>query len=83
MTCRELIDFLMEYTNGELPNEERQAFDRHLGSCIACRSYLDTYIRAVEMGRTAFADDETLPSDVPEDLVQAILAARGERGKSL
>jgi anti-sigma factor RsiW len=76
MTCRELIEFLMEYTSGELPDAERHAFDRHLGGCVACRAYLDNYVRTVAMGRAAFETDDALPEDVPEALVEAILAAR-------
>lgn len=77
MTCRELIEFLDAYLNGELTAAERSDFERHLQVCKSCVTYLDTYERTVAMGQAAFASlDEDVPVEVPEDLVQAILASR-------
>lgn len=77
MTCRELIEFLDAYLSGELAAAERGDFDRHLAVCRSCVNYVDTYKRTIEMGRAVFAEpDAAVPTDVPEELVQAILAAR-------
>jgi anti-sigma factor RsiW len=77
MTCRELADFLMDYLNGELTPEVRAAFDRHLSLCPNCVSYLAGYKTTVELGKQAFRDDDADAStEVPDDLVKAILAAR-------
>src|SRR5436309_7930225 len=77
MTCRELIDFLMAYLDGELDPAERAEFDRHLSLCPNCRNYLHSYTATVRLGKWAFASpDSAAPGDVPEDLVKAILAAR-------
>jgi anti-sigma factor RsiW len=79
MTCREFIGFLMEYQSGNLPPVERQVFDRHVGGCPACRAYLDNYRKTIEMGRAAFqGESEPLPPEVPEELIRAILTARGK-----
>lgn len=81
MNCREFVDFLMAYLDGELPEPERSAFDRHLRDCPPCVTYLDTYSQTVRMGRTLCRDPEgPLPEDVPEELVRAILAARPRSG---
>ena len=82
MTCRELIDFLMQYLDGELPPERRVVFDGHLAVCDACRRYLATYREGVALGRSACGADpgDPVPAEVPEELVQAILAARGKPG---
>jgi anti-sigma factor RsiW len=82
MTCRELIDFLMAYLDGELPAARRALFDEHLEICAACRRYLDQYKATIALGRSACdppAPDAPVPDEVPEELVQAILAARGGR----
>jgi anti-sigma factor RsiW len=80
MTCGELIEFLMAYVDEELPAERRAVFDAHLAVCAACRRYLATYQEAVALGRAACSPpDAPVADDVPEDLVQAILAARGGR----
>jgi anti-sigma factor RsiW len=81
VTCRELTDFLMDYLGGELPPDARQEFDYHLSLCPNCRTYLHQYQETVSAGRAAFpVPGEEAPRDVPEDLLQAILAARSRVG---
>src|SRR5438128_4830644 len=43
MTCRELIEFLIDYLDGTLAPQERERFDAHLAVCPACVRYLDSY----------------------------------------
>lgn len=63
---------------GELPLETRQQFDHRLSVCVDCVRYLTSDRETVSLGKRAFADaDAELPADVPEQLVRAILAARG------
>ena len=78
MTCRELIEFLHDYLSGELPEAERVEFERHLGLCVACRNYLQTYEQTIRLGKAACAGPH--PPPMPEELVAAILAARARRG---
>lgn len=78
MTCREATDFLTAYMDNELATPVRGEFDRHLHRCSSCRTYLETYKKTVEMGKSAcrcsLADATT---EMPEELVNAILAASG------
>jgi anti-sigma factor (TIGR02949 family) len=74
LTCQQLIDFIMSYLDGELPLEQRAEFDRHMSACPSCVDYLKTYEKTVALARTCSSD--TLPEEVPESLVQAILEAR-------
>jgi anti-sigma factor RsiW len=77
MTCREFVDFLLEYLCGELSARERAEFQRHLAECPDCSTYLRSYQETVKLGKAVFADPEApVPPDVPEELVQAILASR-------
>lgn len=77
LTCREVIDFIWRYLDDELSPEERAEFDRHLATCPCCGTYLETYRTTVELGEMAFADPDALPPvEVPEELIQGILAAR-------
>ena len=81
MTCREVADFLMTYLDGELPDRQRVAFEGHLSTCPECVAYLQSYRQAVQLGKGAFADpDAPAPTEVPEELVQAILRARRAKG---
>ena len=76
MTCRDVIEFLSAYLDGELAAEERETFEAHLAECPDCVRYLRTYEDAVTLARGAFDPNHPLPPDVPDKLVQAILAAR-------
>ncbi|MGH0032626.1 MAG: anti-sigma factor family protein [Myxococcota bacterium] len=78
MTCQEFVEFVMRYLDGDLDPEVRQAFDGHMGDCPSCITYLDTYRETVRLGKEVLCDDPQapVPDEVPEELVQAILAAR-------
>ncbi len=77
MTCREVADFIMDYTTGSLSAAARETFERHLSLCSNCCEYLAQYHATVKLGRHAFADDASaMAAGVPEELVAAILASR-------
>ena len=77
MTCRDLVEFLSEYLSGELAAAERAEFEAHLAACPACVAYLDTYQKTILLGKASYAcREDPVPDEVPEQLVQAILAAR-------
>jgi anti-sigma factor RsiW len=77
MTCREFIEFLRAYLSGELSESERSVFEAHLAECPDCVAYLESYGATLTLGKAAYAaTDDPVPADVPEELVQAILAAR-------
>jgi len=77
LTCREFIAFLMDYISGDLPPDQRHVFVEHLAVCPSCVNYMNTYLQAVELGKESFSDDEeALPEEVPQALVQAILEAK-------
>jgi len=78
VTCREFVEFLMRYLDGELDPDVSSAFERHMGACPQCVWYLDSYRETVRLGRDLLCEtpDGQLPADVPEELVNAVLAAR-------
>ncbi len=73
MTCRDLVDFLADYLDGSLPADVRAHFDRHLKACPPCIAFLNTYDSGSKLVQAAFEDE---CCQVPEELVQAIVAAR-------
>jgi anti-sigma factor RsiW len=79
MTCREVIEFLMDYLSGDLPKAEHAAFAAHLEICEACVAYLHNYQEAVRVGRACLCAADSPLQPVPEELVQAILASREKR----
>ncbi len=77
MDCRELVDFLMDYLEGELAPDVRHRFEAHLDECPDCVTYLDTYRETVRLTKQVGRADAAAPEEVPEALIEAILAARG------
>lgn len=77
MTCRDCLDFLLRYLDGELPAEERERFEGHLSRCPPCDRYLRQYQTTVAASKAAcVGPDAALPADVPEELIAAILKSR-------
>jgi anti-sigma factor RsiW len=79
MKCRDFTQFILEYQAGELSAETRLAFEQHLKKCRNCDHYLHGYELTVLLEKAAFKepdDHAPLPPGVPEELVQAILAAQ-------
>jgi anti-sigma factor RsiW len=75
VTCRECSEFLFEYVGGELPPDQHAIFERHLRACPNCEEYMRQYRATITAGRVACGDPNAA-ADLPEPLVQAILAAR-------
>jgi len=78
LTCRDVIEFLRAYLDGELPSELRRRFEDHVDACPPCLHYLDSYRQTVLLAAEAFEaePDEAAPEEIPEELVRAVLALR-------
>jgi anti-sigma factor RsiW len=77
VTCKELIEFLSEYLDGGLPSDVAAAFEKHLAICPDCVAYIASYHQTIDLAKKAIVGpDSPVPDDVPEDLVEAILAAK-------
>jgi anti-sigma factor RsiW len=71
------VDFLMRYLDRELSEEERAEFERHIADCPPCHVYLAQYEDTVRLEKELCPDPAgELAEEVPEELVNAILAAR-------
>jgi anti-sigma factor RsiW len=72
LTCRELIELLYDFTEGELAAEIEAFCRRHLDDCPDCRNYLASYLTTRRLAREAGAEP---PAEEPEGLLERILAA--------
>jgi anti-sigma factor RsiW len=78
LTCRELIERLWRYREGEPIAEERAACDAHLRVCPPCVRYVEGYEAAIHLGREALRDPGGDASRAaPVELIRAVLASRG------
>ncbi len=77
ITCRQLIESLLDYVEGNLETERRQGFDDHLKECGDCLSYLGSYLETLKVSRAAVLKSETEqgPQRIPEELVRSICEA--------
>ncbi|MEP3274841.1 MAG: zf-HC2 domain-containing protein [Stappiaceae bacterium] len=83
ISCREFEDFIVDYLDGELPSSQMRIFNLHLKVCRECRDYLKSYVAARDLAKRALDEDAAQSLvDVPDDLVSAILDARGEGSPS-
>jgi len=76
--CGELMQFLADYLEGDLPEAQRRVLAAHLAECAPCRAYLETYSDVIRRSRASW--DEAC-EQAPEDLIQAVLAARAATGR--
>jgi len=75
ITCRALIDFIADYFEGGLTDQQSNDFQRHLERCPSCRAYLATYEKTMRDGKAALHYDDSPNEDAPEDLIRAVLAS--------
>jgi anti-sigma factor RsiW len=81
VSCREFIELIDTYLAGEAAPDRLVLCERHLAACPSCVAYLDSYRKTIALGRSAFQDPEgPLPAEVPEELVQALMALRPGEG---
>ncbi|MGQ0657602.1 MAG: anti-sigma factor family protein [Chromatiales bacterium] len=80
MTCADADAFVVDYLDGRLKEGERRLFERHIHFCRPCRAYLKAYKRTLELSRAyGEAADKVEVPRMPEQLIQAILAAKGRQ----
>jgi len=76
ITCREFEEFIVEYLEGGLTEQQRRVFEIHLRVCRECREYLAAYKAGIEAARQGLAEPAGPKiDDAPDDLVKAILAS--------
>lgn len=49
MDCKEVLDYLSSYVDGEVSAELRAALEEHLGKCRRCRVVFDTTGKALKI----------------------------------
>jgi len=74
ISCHELIEFCLDYLDGELPQDEEVGFRRHLAQCSDCVSFFETYRKTPELSREALS--EQIPVSVRESVRTFLLSRR-------
>jgi hypothetical protein len=55
ISCKQLVDYCMDYLSGSLPAEERESFDGHLAYCPECVKFFHTYKKTPAISRGALS----------------------------
>ena len=80
MNCRDFVESSAEYLAGELAGPRHAGFEAHQARCPWCVPFRNTYQHAVRLAKAAHAPPaDQAAGNVPEQLVQAVLATRGQR----
>jgi anti-sigma factor RsiW len=69
LNCRELVELVTAYLEGDLSAGERKRFDAHLSGCNGCTMYVAQMRRTIELTGTLSVDD------VPREAEEALLRA--------
>ena len=69
MTCRQVVELMTDYLEGNLPARDRALFEEHIAGCDGCRAYL-AQLRTTRdvVGKMA---DEPMPASVERELIEA------------
>ncbi len=51
MTCRELVELLIDFLSGELTPDDLARFRQHLDECPPCVAYLETYQLVIHLSQ--------------------------------
>ena len=77
MTCGEVEAVLLDYAEGQLSPYARFKFELHIKMCRECWDYLAAYRKSMALSSEVLgAADDPAPDDLPEELVDAIMAVR-------
>jgi len=71
--CRDMVEYLSEYLDGELDASLQEIIDKHRGNCPPCQAFIRTLSRTVEAVRSQ--PSEPLPEELKQALVRAIRGA--------
>jgi anti-sigma factor RsiW len=69
LNCRELVELVTAYLEGDLSSGERKRFDAHLSVCDGCTMYVEQMRRTIELTGTLRLDD------VSREAQEALLSA--------
>jgi hypothetical protein len=76
MNCREIVELLCEFLEGELSEEQCRHIQQHLDTCPPCVVYIKTYQVTIRLGRTL--PREPIPRSLEEKLQEMLKQVQRE-----
>jgi anti-sigma factor RsiW len=78
LTCRELVELVTDYLEGELLDDERMRFEDHLARCAGCRRFLDQM--RLTIAAVGHLREDDLSPVVRDDLLSVFRTWKQTRG---
>jgi len=75
ITCRQMIELLIDYVSGELQPDHKALVEKHLHRCPPCVAYVETYQLTIRITRQLPA------APIPKGLHEKLLACLQELKK--
>ena len=69
LSCVELVELITDYLEGALPDELRDRFDRHIGRCTGCSTYVAQMRATIEA--TGGLTPEAISPEAERELLDA------------
>ncbi len=76
ISCKQALENLLEYLDGHLPPQARQAIEQHLASCECCPELLASYQKTSELCQKA------LKRAMPEGMAQRLMECLRQKTKN-
>jgi anti-sigma factor RsiW len=70
--CPQIIELLVDYLEGELPEEQRSRLEQHFAGCPPCVAFLDTYRSTGEVCKKAI--EKSMPASMEQSLLDFLKA---------
>lgn len=61
--CRQILDALTEYLEGDLATGDERDFEQHMDGCHPCHAFFRTYRKSSELARQSLQEE-----DIPEEV---------------
>lgn len=68
-TCREVVELVTEYLEGQLTPADRERFEMHLAVCDPCVTYLEQIRLTIDA--VGSLDESQIPADQRTELIAA------------
>lgn len=74
-TCREVVELITAYLEGDLVTDERRRVEEHLAGCQGCTNYLEQMRATIRL--TGMLTEEQIPEEQKAKLLAAFRDWRG------
>jgi anti-sigma factor (TIGR02949 family) len=71
--CKDVVELLSEYIDGECSSKDRDLIEAHLADCPNCITFVNTFRKSISMAKNL------LYIDIPEDLRERLHKALDEK----